>query len=74
MPILEIKTENLLVSSEGHQTSGARAPEFWCPQQYVLDFHSCRSQGPVLEDIDCFEGTTYNSYKSPLVFRDTKYS
>ena len=30
-PILEIKTKNLLVSLEGHQTSGARAPELWCP-------------------------------------------
>ena len=50
-PILEIKTENLLVSLEGHQTSGARSPELWCPQQYVLDFHSRRSQGPVFRSI-----------------------
>ncbi len=50
-PILEIKTENLLVSLEGHQTSGARSQELWCPQQYVLDFHSRRSQGPVFRSI-----------------------
>ena len=31
MPILEIKTKNLF-SWKGHQSSGAWAPELWCPK------------------------------------------
>ena len=30
-PILEIKTKKLLLNLKGHQSSGAWAPELWCP-------------------------------------------
>ena len=31
-PILEIKTKKLLLNLKGHQSSGAWAPELWCPK------------------------------------------
>ena len=35
-PILEIKTKKLLLNLKGHQSSGAWAPELWCPQMFKI--------------------------------------
>ena len=35
-PILEIKTKKLLLNLKGHQSSGAWAPELWCPKMLLV--------------------------------------
>ena len=34
MPILEITIKKPVVNLKGHQSSGARAPELWCPHNF----------------------------------------
>ena len=35
-PILKIKTKKPVFNLKGHQNSGARAPELWCPHTFLV--------------------------------------